>query len=43
VLLKDDPLYTEFALDRHLDALQGTLAAMLLMQTRVQETVARAQ
>ena len=42
VLLKDDPLYQEFALGRHLDAVRGTLAAMLLMQTNVRDTLASA-
>jgi hypothetical protein len=43
VLLKDDPLYAEFALDRHADAVQGTLSAILLMQLSVRDTVASAQ
>jgi hypothetical protein len=43
VLLKDDPLYLEFARDRHLDALQGTLAALLLMQSTGRETMATLQ
>lgn len=33
VLLQDDPLYREFALARHRDAVRGTQAAMLLMQS----------
>ena len=32
VLLKDDPLYASFALDRHLVAVRATMAAMLLAQ-----------
>jgi hypothetical protein len=32
VLLKDDPLYAAFALDRHLVAVRATMAAMLLAQ-----------
>ena len=40
VLLNDDPLYLEFALERHLDAVRGTLSAILLMQLDRQETVA---
>lgn len=42
VLLKDDPLYFEFALARHRDAVRGTQAAMLLMQMSVRDTVASA-
>lgn len=33
VLLGDDPLYDEFALARHADALQASLRTMLIMQT----------
>jgi hypothetical protein len=43
VLLKDDPLYLEFALARHMDALQATLSAMLLMQLSMRDTIASAQ
>ena len=43
VLLRDDPMYVEFALARHLDALRGSLAAILLMQANRLDTVARAQ
>ena len=32
VLLKDDPLYAAFALERHLRAVRATMAAMLLAQ-----------
>ncbi|MDH3641154.1 MAG: hypothetical protein OES38_03605 [Gammaproteobacteria bacterium] len=32
VLLKDDPLYAQFARERHLSAVRGTMGAMLLMQ-----------
>ncbi len=32
VLLKDDPLYAAFALERHLAAVRATMAAMLLAQ-----------
>ena len=32
VLLRDDPLYREFALSRHLLAIEGSMQAMLLMQ-----------
>ena len=32
VLLRDDPLYVEFAAARHLAAVNGTMRAMLLMQ-----------
>jgi hypothetical protein len=32
VLLKDDPLYAQFALQRHAAAVRGTMGAMLLMQ-----------
>lgn len=32
ILLDDDPLYAEFALQRHLQAVRGSLAAMQLMQ-----------
>lgn len=42
VLLKDDPLYAEFALARHADAVRGTLAAMLLMQLSMRDVVASA-
>jgi hypothetical protein len=43
VLLNDDPLYVEFAMARHLDAVQGTLKAMLLMQIGMRDTIASAQ
>ena len=33
VLLADDPLYTDFAFERHRTAVQGTMQAMLLLQT----------
>jgi len=42
VLLKDDPLYAEFALARHVDAVQGTLSATLLMQLSMRDTIASA-
>ncbi len=32
VLLNDDPLYAEFARQRHASAVRGTLGAMLLVQ-----------
>ena len=32
VLLRDDPLYREFALSRHVSAIEGSMQAMLLMQ-----------
>ncbi len=37
VLLDDDPLYAEFALQRHLRAVRGSLAAMQLMQMGLME------
>ena len=37
VLLDDDPLYAEFALQRHLKAVRGSLAAMQLMQMGLME------
>jgi len=40
VLLNNDPLYEDFALARHHAAVDATLAAMLLMQTSMQDTVA---
>jgi len=43
VLLRDDPLYVEFANARHLDALQGSLSALLLMQMSIRDQVASAQ
>ncbi len=43
VLLTDDPLYAEFALARHADAVQGSLSAMLLMQMSMGDTVASAR
>lgn len=43
VLLQDDPLYREFALARHLDAIRGTQAAMLLMQSGRRDAVASAR
>jgi hypothetical protein len=42
VLLKDDPLYAEFALARHADAVRGTQSAMLRMQLSMRDTVASA-
>ena len=42
VLLKDDPLYAEFALGRHADAVRGTQAAMLLMQLSMRDVIASA-
>jgi hypothetical protein len=42
VLLNDDPLYAEFALTRHADAVRGTQAAMLLMQLSMRDLIARA-
>ena len=35
VLLKDDPLYAAFALERHVAAVRATMAAMLLAQREV--------
>jgi hypothetical protein len=43
VLLKDDPLYADFALARHRDAIRGTQSAMLLMQLGVRDTIASRQ
>ena len=43
VLLKDDPLYAEFALARHADAVRGTQAAMLLMQLSMRDIIASAR
>ena len=43
VLLQDDPLYREFALKRHRDAIRGTQAAMLLMQSGRRDAVASAR
>lgn len=37
VLLNDDPLYAEFALQRHLQAIRSSLAAMQLMQRALVE------
>ena len=34
VLLADDPLYAEFALQRHADAVRSSLQALFIMQTR---------
>lgn len=42
VLLRDDPLYAEFALARHRDAVQGSLSALLLMQLNMRDVVASA-
>jgi hypothetical protein len=42
VLLNDDPLYAEFALSRHADAVRGTQAAMLRMQLSMRDLIARA-
>ncbi|MEM8767637.1 MAG: hypothetical protein AAGE43_09355 [Pseudomonadota bacterium] len=42
VLLNDDPLYFEFAQARHIDAVQGTLEAMLLMQRSMRDIIASA-
>ena len=38
VLVHNDPLYREYAQARHLDAVQATIAAMAIMQERVQLT-----
>jgi hypothetical protein len=35
LLLDEDPIYDEFALQRHLDAVRATMRAMYLLQTRV--------
>lgn len=43
VLLQDDPLYRDFARARHLDAVRGTQAAMLIMQSAFSDTVASAR
>jgi len=43
VLLQDDPLYRDFALARHIDAVRGTQAAMLLMQSGRRDAVASAR
>ena len=43
VLLNDDPLYAEFAIARHADAIRGTQAAMLLMQLSMRDIIASAQ
>jgi hypothetical protein len=43
VLLQDDPLYRDFALARHVDAVRGTQAAMLLMQSGRRDAVASAR
>ena len=32
LLLEDDPLYQEFALQRHVEAVQATMKALLIMQ-----------
>jgi hypothetical protein len=37
LLLKDDPLYTQFALQRHLQAVEATMAAMYLTQLSLVE------
>jgi hypothetical protein len=37
VLLDDDPLYAEFALQRHLQAIRSSLAVMQLMQRSLME------
>ena len=42
VLLNNDPLYADFALARHQDAVAGTLLAMLLMQTSMRDAVSSA-
>jgi hypothetical protein len=34
LLLDDDPLYEEFALQRHADAVRATMQAMYLLQIR---------
>ena len=36
LLLKDDPLYQEFAFDRHREAVSATMLAMLLVQRQLQ-------
>lgn len=43
VLLRDDPLYAEFALARHLDAIRGSQAALLVMQMSARDTVISAR
>ncbi len=43
VLLNDDPLYMEFALARHRDAIRATQQAILLMQSTMRDTVASAR
>ena len=35
LLLKDDPLYQEFAFDRHNEAVTATMLAMLLVQRQL--------
>ncbi len=43
ILLKDDPLYADFALARHLSAVRGSIAVMQLMQMRMRDTLASAR
>ncbi len=43
VLLQDDPLYREFALARHRDAVRSTQVAMLLMQSGRRDALASAR
>ncbi len=40
VLLRDDPLYAEFARHRHIAAVNGTMSAMLIMQISRSQNVA---
>ena len=40
VLLRNDPLYAEFARQRHIAAVNGTMSAMLIMQTSLGREVA---
>ena len=42
VLLKDDPIYAEYAAARHLDAVKATMAAVSIMQESLQPIVFRA-
>ena len=41
VLVANDPLYREYARDRHLDAVQATISAMAMMQERMHDSVSR--
>ena len=38
LLLKDDPLYQEFAFDRHREAVSATMIAMLLVQRQLRSS-----